>query len=642
MASGNVLAIPFPPIRTPLLGWRPPMAPVSRREPSHSILYASHDLPMEGSVLSACVRGPTPARWRRDLRRALRGRADGEVFRLALQGLLQLPLPGSGELATPGFLAAHWRLAGVVAYDHQLQTARRVLMEMGGRALLADEVGLGKTIEAAMVLHELILRRLVHRALILVPAGLLWQWYREMRDKFGLPVELQASAADWERAPLLVASLDTAKRPPHREAVLGQSYDLVVVDEAHRLKNARTRSFQLVAALKTRYLLLLTATPVHNTLRELHALAYLVAPERVGEYPEFARRFGTRGRHAEDPAGLRKVVATIMVRHRRARTPIPFTGRTVHTVPVELSPSEKALYDALDCLAPAGASSGPGGSGSRRLRAEREPAEALLWLTLKREACSSPWAAGSTLRRLARRRARAQLDELATFAQGLRAWGKGRAVADLVRRLEDEHVLVFTEFRETQQAVARHLATLGRPVVLFYGDLTPMQREWAQSVFRERAPVMVSTDAGAEGVNLQFCRHLINVDLPWNPMRIEQRIGRVHRLGQTRQVHIWNVYAKHTIEEYVLHLLHDKLDLFRTVVGELDQILEPLGGPAAFERALGAALLRSLGQSPDPDALEAQLRDLIARWEQALEHHRRRQAEQERILDGSEPASHEA
>ena len=583
---------------------------------------------------------PAPVDWRQRLRAALleadrpgatRGLPlDGSPsrwFALALELLQSLPLPEPGSLWSPAYLRDHWQRTGVALYPHQLETARRALCQMGGRAILADEVGLGKTFEAGLILHELLLRRLVRRALILVPAGLMWQWYRELREKFDLPVELQASLRDWVRVPLLIASLDTAKRSPHREQVAARPYDLVIVDEAHRLKNHRTSAFQLLAGLRSRFLLLLTATPVHNTLRELHALCYLVAPARVGPLADFCRRYGARGRQVTDPAALRELVRGLVVRHRRRDTPIPFTPRRVHTCPVEPGPDERRFYDALDRLAPGRHRGGRPGPTSPGV-----PLSPLVWLTLKREACSSPQAACATLRHLAARWDWPVLADLIHLGEALTDWAKARAVEQLVRELGDEeHVLVFTESVATQQALARRLAQLGRPVVLFHGDLTPMQREWAQAVFRARAPIMVSTDAGAEGLNLQFCRHLVNVDLPWNPMRIEQRIGRLHRLGQTREVHIWNVYARGTVEEYVLHLLHDKLDLFRSVVGDLEAILEPLGGPRAFEEALTRTLAGQTDGSLHP--VEQALEELVRQWQRAIRRYQTRMRLQGQLLD---------
>ena len=167
--------------------------------------------------------------------------------------------------------------SGLVPYPYQLATCRRVIDDMRGRAILADEVGLGKTIEAGMILKEYMLRGLVERALILVPASLTWQWQLELREKFDIPAVRQRATYDWERScSVVVASLDTAKRAPHGDIVQSIDYDLLIVDEAHRLKNARTANWRFVSGIRRKYCVLLTATPVQNDLRELYNLVTLL------------------------------------------------------------------------------------------------------------------------------------------------------------------------------------------------------------------------------------------------------------------------------------------------------------------------------------------------------------------------------
>ncbi|MEW6046333.1 MAG: SNF2-related protein [Bacillota bacterium] len=609
MTSGDVLAVAFPRI-DPALLWSAGSAarhyarPVFASPPPRYLHRTLH-LPGRATVELELF-GPPRSRWLQALLHAHRNPAEAaRRFELALEGLRLSPLPHPDRLLTPEFLRTRWEQAGVIPYRHQLAAARRVIFELGGRAVLADEVGLGKTIESGLVLHELLLRRLVLRTLILVPSGLCWQWYRELRDKFDLPVELQASERDWGRVPLLVASLDTAKRSPHREEVLANPYDLVIVDEAHRLKNDRTQAYALVSAIRTRYLLLVTATPVHNHVRELWSLVKLVAPTQALPAPPRAR-----SALAGHPAAgrLREAVHFVMIRTRRADTPVPFTGRHVHTIAVHPTPPEQALYSALD---------------EHLLRAARASGRVdhrtLVFLTLKRELCSSPHALAESLRRMVRR-GRPELEELLAKASRLSTWAKADACARLVRRLGDDHVLLFTEYVATQRALADRLAALGRPVVLFHGGLTPMQRDWARGVFERTAPVMVSTDAGAEGVNLQFCRNVVNVDLPWNPMRIEQRIGRLHRLGQTRDVHVWNLIARGTVEEYVLYLLHQKLDLFRHFIGQIDAIVEHLGSLSRLEQQLTRLFARSEQSDMTGEQIRQALHQLAQEWQQLLEN----------------------
>ncbi|NMB20782.1 MAG: DEAD/DEAH box helicase, partial [Firmicutes bacterium] len=138
----------------------------------------------------------------------------------------------STELLAVEYLKERWKQVGVVPYPHQLQTARRVIFDMQGQAILADEVGLGKTIEAGLILKEYLLRGLVKKVLILTPASLLWQWYQELHEKFGIIASIQRSEWDWRFSDILIASLDTAKRDPHASLIATIPYDLVIVDEA--------------------------------------------------------------------------------------------------------------------------------------------------------------------------------------------------------------------------------------------------------------------------------------------------------------------------------------------------------------------------------------------------------------------------
>src|SRR2546429_9857939 len=188
-------------------------------------------------------------------------------------------------------------LRGVVRYPHQERTGLRVLREMRGRAILADEVGLGKTIEAGLLLKEYTIRGLVRRALILTPASLTGQWREEMESKFELPFAVLRSVGDWERRPLLVASIDTAKRDPHRASAQRTSWDLVIVDEAHRLKNRLSVNWRFVAGLSKKYMLLLTATPVQNGMDELVNPVSLLKPGALRTYEGFIDRYvGSRDR----------------------------------------------------------------------------------------------------------------------------------------------------------------------------------------------------------------------------------------------------------------------------------------------------------------------------------------------------------
>lgn len=474
------------------------------------------------------------------------------------------------------------RLHDVKQYEHQVQACATVLRRMRGRALLADEVGLGKTIEAGLVLKEYLLRGLVQRALILVPASLVEQWDQELRRKFDLEFAILKHGTAWWEEPLLLASMDTAKLLRHRDKVAAASFDLVVVDEAHRLKNQKTLAWKFLDRLAPRYLLLLTATPVQNDLHELYNIVQLLRPGLLGTYRTFGREFMRRGdrRMPQNTGRLANLLSETMIRTTRASTSIRFPRREVANILFDQSPPERDLYESVTRLV------------RRLIQSQKEiprGAIKLTLLTLQKEIGSSTFAAVSTLGKLHAREtpgpARTELESLLSKARAIETNAKFEGIQKLVGSTRDKFV-VFTQFRATLEFLARSLRALGVKVAVFHGALSLREKEAAIAQFRDRARVLVSTEAGGEGRNLQFCHILVNYDLPWNPMRIEQRIGRLHRLGQTHDVHVFNFTARNTVENYVLEIVHEKINLFRSVIGDLDMVLGPYSEAGSFEDAV--------------------------------------------------------
>ena len=474
------------------------------------------------------------------------------------------------------------RLRDVQKYEHQVQACKTVLRRMRGRSLLADEVGLGKTIEAGLVLKEYLLRGLVQRALILVPASLVEQWDQELRRKFDLEFAILKHGTAWWEEPLLLASMDTAKLLRHRDKVAAASFDLVVVDEAHRLKNQKTLAWKFLDRLAPRYLLLLTATPVQNDLHELYNLVQLLRPGLLGTYRTFGREFMRRGdrRMPQNTGRLANLLSETMIRTTRASTSIRFPKRDVTNILFDLTGPERDLYDSVTRLV-------------RRLvqghRETRRGAIKLTLLTLQKEIGSSSFAAVPTLAKLMARetpgQARTELEALVHSARAIEANAKFEGIRKIVESSRDKFV-VFTQFRATLEFLARSLRGMGVKVAVFHGALSLREKEAAIAQFRDRARVLVSTEAGGEGRNLQFCHLLVNYDLPWNPMRIEQRIGRLHRLGQTHDVRVFNFTARSTVEAYVLEIVHEKINMFRSVIGDLDMVLGPYAEAGSFEDAV--------------------------------------------------------
>ncbi|MBD3161668.1 MAG: ATP-dependent helicase [Candidatus Eisenbacteria bacterium] len=469
-------------------------------------------------------------------------------------------------------------------YDFQIRAVLRVLRKMRGRALLADEVGLGKTIEAGLILKEYVLRGLVQRALVLAPVSLLTQWREELTHKFNLPFVVRARGEGWGSHPFLIASLDTAKTERNREEIGKQEFDILIVDEAHRLRNHLTQGWKFVDALSLKYLLLLTATPVQNDLRELYNLVTLLKPGSLGTYRAFRKRFMVRGdkRLPKNTRDLSNLLSSVMIRTTRSSTALKFPRREVRNEMFDLSGEERRLYDGISTFV-------------HDIVQESEPEEYGRWhfllLVLQKEMGSSHYAAQKTLERCLRVFGRGprtrQLQRLVEMALAVRTSHKFEGLWDLVSEREgEEKVIVFTQFRRTLEYLERNLRQAGEDPAIFHGSLTAKEKDRAIHQFRKGKRILISTEAGGEGRNLQFCRTVVNYDLPWNPMRIEQRIGRVHRLGQMRDTRIYNFTARDTVEDYVLSILHRKINMFELVIGEMDMILGQWSEKESFEQKI--------------------------------------------------------
>lgn len=504
-------------------------------------------------------------------------------------------------------------------FEHQLRAASVVLQRMSGRAILADEVGLGKTIEAGIVLSELRLRGLARQVLVLAPTGLVAQWGEEFERKFSIPTVVanrdgwtptgEASAAIED--PVVLASLAAARRAPLRDRLTEVEWDLVVVDEAHRVRNPSTASSKLVRALRTRFLLLLTATPVENRIDDLYHLVSLVRPGHLGTIGDFRRRHGAptdSRRHghgaptdsrpaAPKPAtettpgvaalgDLRRSMREVMVRHRRSEVALMLPRRLAETHRVQPSDVEVALYRQI----------------AGRVRAEGRQAGAgrsMALRTVLRLAGSTPKAVAPTLDRMG-------WTDLAEVARSVSTCAKTSALSTLLARhvAAGEKVIVFTSFRETLAQLVATADGLGLPAMEYHGGLGRRAKDAAIGSFEHDVDVLVSTESAGEGRNLQFCHAMINFDLPWNPMQIEQRLGRIHRIGQTHDVVLTNLVGAGTIEDHILDVLHTKLNLFELVVGELDMVLGRVGEEFMFEDAVFDAHVESADDEELLDHLE--------------------------------------
>ena len=500
-------------------------------------------------------------------------------------------------------------LRGVETFWYQIETVRKVLKQFRGRVLLADEVGLGKTIEAGMVLKEYLLRGMADSVLVLTPASLVGQWQEELEAKFDIACATTHDAllrSDPERfwgQKRVIASLALARRSEHAAHVIGRSFDLVIVDEAHHLRDRASQSYKLVDALNKRFLLLLSATPVQNNLIELYNLLTLLKPGIFKTLKEFRAAYVMPGK-PHQPANaerLRELMRGAMVRNTRAVVALKLPRRHAVTVRVDGCASERAAYQELAAQV-------------RRLAAARTNRLALQHLL--GAAGSSPAAAAAAMRRFSSLHLDVSWHALAQRFASIVSGGKEAALIDLLRRNPNERKLVFVHYRKTLEHLAGLLAREGFAFARFEASLSGPAKDAAIATFRERVPVLLCTESGGEGRNIQFCNTLINFDVPWNPMVIEQRTGRIDRIGQHREVFVFNLVSRGTLEEQILHLLDEKIAMFELVVGEVGAILGGLGDDRDFSDLMLDAWLHTT-ETSRAEALDA----LGRRLQGAREHH---------------------
>jgi len=427
-------------------------------------------------------------------------------------------------------------------HNYQVETAAKVLYEMGCRALIADEVGLGKTIEAGLIIKELLFTGRASRILVLTPASLVQQWWSELYEKFGVNFWVSRKGPWAWSGQLVIGSIDKAKREEHRSLILDNRYDLVVIDEAHKLKNRKTENWSFASQLKTDGLVLLTATPLHNKVEEVYNLVCLLKPELFPDYNSFLNHYQLNPKALI--SDLRDKLQDVMIRNMTRELGVKNINRKISLLQVEPSELEKKIYRRI--------SSYPG---------------TFLSLTLCKEFCSSLSALYDTLRKKGDY-------ELLPLLEECEVSSKLKQL-DLILRRHNGKILIFTEYIQTQFYIARYLHEQNIKFLLFNGTLRRNQKEWVKSLFETKdIPVMICTDSGSQGLNFQYCDVIVNFDLPWNPMKVEQRIGRIDRIGQkSNTVYIYNFVMKDTIEEKIFTVLGEKISLFKECIGELENIL---------------------------------------------------------------------
>ncbi len=459
---------------------------------------------------------------------------------------------------------------------YQIETAKKVIKQFGGRAMLSDEVGLGKTIEAALICKEYLARGQIKSLLVLTPATLVSQWQMELDEKFAIPTittdERDSSPEEfWHLNDRIVASINTAKHKSHYQHVTARDWDLVIVDEAHHLKNRRTLNWKLVNAIKKRFILMLTATPVQNNLVELFNLLTLLKPGLLHTEAQFKKEYvgSKNGRVPKNPEKLRQLMREVMVRNTRSVVDVKLPKRFASTITVQPREKEQELYAAIN----------------QYLRQHPGGIDKLTRNNLLMRSGSSPIALTETLKGLQKRFDHDELAFLLKRASGIRNFEKAQQLVDLLQK-STQKTLVFINYKATMSYLSKHLENHKIPHTCFRGSMSLKAKDAAIDSFREAVPVMLASETGGEGRNLQFANTIVNYDLPWNPMKIEQRIGRLHRIGQTQDVFIFNFCLANSIEAYILKILHDKINMFELVVGEIETILGNMGDEFDFSETV--------------------------------------------------------
>ncbi|HLD69446.1 MAG TPA: SNF2-related protein [Candidatus Omnitrophota bacterium] len=455
-------------------------------------------------------------------------------------------------------------------YWYQIETVKRVLKLFHGRVLLCDEVGLGKTIEAAMIVKEYLMRQMARNVLILTPPSLVAQWKEEMSAKFHLEFTttddegFRKDPKEFWKNQRIIASLNTAKSSKNLEHLRSHFYDLVVVDEAHHLRNRTTLSWQMVNLIQKKFILLLTATPVQNNLIELYNLITLLKPGQFKTEKIFKQEFLEKGqtRKPANKEKLRELLKDVMIRNTRSAIDVKLPKRFATTLRLQPTENEEKIYQWLT-------------EYLRRQNTSRFTRRLLLT-----EAGSSPFALRKSLLNVFPIE---DIQEVVSLIDQVSQIAKTQALLDLLRRKPEEKKIIFTQYLKSMEYLGDFLTKHEIPFVFFKGEMSNAEKNEAIRRFKEEIPVLISTESGGEGRNIQFCNTIINFDLPWNPMRIEQRIGRLHRIGQKQDVFIFNLSVKGTLEDHIIDILDNKINMFEMVIGEIEPILGRIGQDEEFE-----------------------------------------------------------
>src|SRR6266516_2034856 len=389
----------------------------------------------------------------------------------------------------------------IKALPHQIDVAQRVLRHMSGRAILADEVGLGKTIEASIIYKELAIRGLARRVLILTPASLVGQWQGELEQKFFERFDTPSEPDDWLNVTKAIVSHDRARSRRHAEEILRHRWDLVIVDEAHKVKSERGATYRFIEKIERDFILLLTATPLQNDLRELYNLVTLLRPGQLGTWQEFKGEHLVAGDHRQprDPEALRALTHAVMIRTRRASVALDLDlpPRRPRHPEVRLTRAEADLYgrtnEFLRRLYREGfiqpAEQEETEDGKRRRRPTKKGILQLAVIHLRQRLCSSSRALAESLEHLAQGEQvspeyRTIARQLAKRARGIKTHAKLDVLTTVLRETPDR-VVVFSDHRPTIQLIEERVRKLGRQPIVYWGSHSTADRDKRIRAFHE-------------------------------------------------------------------------------------------------------------------------------------------------------------
>lgn len=513
---------------------------------------------------------------------------------------------------------------------HQIESTFLVANSIKPRFILADEVGLGKTIEAALIMKELTFRRNYKKILIVTPSPLSIQWQQELKNKFNEDFTIikrknfvQNNANHWQRFNKIITSIDFIKNPIYSEAILKKKWDIVIIDEAHRLRRdyskvTKAYTFAEKVSQRCESLLLLSATPFRGKLEELFYLVRLVDVNVLGSYHSFVNDYIVGNK-----SDLKEKVSKILIRRRKVEVG-GFTKRFAKTVRIELSDAERKFYDEtteyvrreynlsldtknraigfvmivfqklLDSSVPALLNA----LQKRKFKLESK----VHFVQNPKMISLDEWDEdetedieefigdldGSYQQEFSQiRKEILSLNRLLLLGGAIKEDRKSTKLKETLQKLKKEghkKFIIFTQFRSTQEYLKEILNE--HKIVLFHGSLSAEEKEVVIEKFRSEYEVLISTEAGGEGRNLQFANILFNYDLPWSPLKIEQRIGRIHRFGQKHNVYIFNFASKDTVAERILEVLLDKIKLFEESIGISDALLGTIEEELDFHSSL--------------------------------------------------------